>query len=119
MSDKLFRYEDTNKSKHNRYFRINDSNKEELPPSKHIIQVRGDEAIIEKKLWNQLFVIKEENKNKANKTQINKNLIDASDFSYNESLINMSFYELVELLNEFDSIHSELEKVIINFVKSP
>ena len=54
LSDKLFRDERKNKSKYNRCFRINDSNKEELPASTHIIQVRGGEPIIEKD-WEMLL----------------------------------------------------------------
>ncbi len=91
-----------------------------LPPSTQIVQVKGDEIIIEKSKWSKVFTLQEdlpviEKVNKKN-TELTEALCD---LNYNDNLIMLEFDEIVELLNEFDPEYDNFKSIISNILHSP
>lgn len=88
-----------------------------LSPSTQIVQVRGNEPIIEKSEWSKIFKVQEEKQPTAKPNiELTKELCD---LSYNDNLIMMEADDIIELLNEFPPEYDNFKNIATNFLHSP
>ena len=87
-------------------------------PSQHIVQIKGDEKEITRDDWLKVFHKKDEIK-KITPEFLSTKVIDPDEFEINDDLIKMSSNELLLLMNEFEPIFENFEKVMINLFHSP
>ena len=94
-------------------------------PSQHVVQIKGDEKEIPREVWSKVFQKKIKTKSKTKNEVVVKEdsnarkVFQADDFEINENLIILSPEELLHLLNHFDPVFDNFEKVVINLFHSP
>ena len=100
----------------------------DLPPSTQIIQVRGNEKLIERDEWLKVFpqIISTTTQRKvAHEKQIMKKIEKATsiftidDINYEDTLIEMTAAELLDIMNQFDNSFDVLNSEFINILHSP
>ena len=121
LSDKIYKVGDE-KNKLNHGFIC-----EDLKPSTQIVQVRGNEKVIEENEWKKLFKISEKEVKKEEKKverviakkekETEKGYVD--DLNAIDELIVLSSEEMNELLNEFEPTYDNFISVVSNLMHSP
>lgn len=98
---------------------------DEKPPHTCVYQVWGGERIVPKEEWSKVFTIAEASKktkseNKRAQKNIVKRVNREDDFhAENDYLIPVDEDVVLELLNEFEPIHSQLEQIGCSLMHSP
>ena len=125
LSDKIFKPNDQNNKQNHGKICNN------LAPSTQIVQVRGNETIIEKNEWSKLFTLQEDIPITAKQgttcdarvCKAAETTIDLSeavcDLNYHDNLIQPDFDEIVELLLEFEPTYENFTSIASNLLHSP
>ena len=86
-------------------------------PSRHIIQIRGDEPIVAKSEWMNLFKVPDQREPPSTRISVEDTMY--TDLNVRSSLITISDEDLEELLDEFPPSFDNLSKIISNIFHSP
>lgn len=114
LADKIYKIGDP-KNKLNHGFICEDGK-----PFMQIVQVRGDEKVIERCEWSKLFEVKDLNNCAVENVNVEK-VIPAKDddIEVNNELIKLTDVEIIELFNNFEPTYENFTSIISNFIHSP